>query len=453
MFESGIVYSLFFKITLEFPDEVFWFLRIFAPFFTVTKKSSIPGGKGTKITVVTRAKDVRELFSQHEVVNVTYARPMVPSVGPFMLAYDTDPLCNHEKGILTSVLLQGDTPRIRQMTSYITQQNIPDGLQIETGEINVAAILGRKVAVKIVQKYFGFEAPEEMLLKWSLATQNSFFNNDNSDEEFTKRGIEAGVEMREYIRNTLIPKRKVELKEDPYKQDIVSRLLRTNLTEEAKFDEERIVSNICGLLVGSIEPMNNALCKSLDRLLEMPEAMAMAEKAVEAGDDDKLSNVCWEALRFNAPPFLKRFVSQDCKINGHRFKKGTLVLLARRSAFMDSAWIEKPRVFNPDRKPLNVSLHFGYGIHTCLGRHVAKAVVPTIMKEIISYMGSVSRVEGTRGQLGYDYKGDYVESLWVKLEPKRTGASKKSPLFIITKLGFGFVFGLLLSTIVLRIIN
>eukprot|EP00553_Chaetoceros_curvisetus_P003863 CAMPEP_0204617552 /NCGR_PEP_ID=MMETSP0717-20131115/4494_1 /ASSEMBLY_ACC=CAM_ASM_000666 /TAXON_ID=230516 /ORGANISM="Chaetoceros curvisetus" /LENGTH=481 /DNA_ID=CAMNT_0051631113 /DNA_START=711 /DNA_END=2153 /DNA_ORIENTATION=+ len=411
----GMVYNTFFGLVNSNPDPIFSFLRVVAPFFTMTK----PGGeKDIKITVVTRGKDVEELFSQHTLLNVPYAKAMVPSVGPFMLASDKCPFHSREKSIMMSLISQGDdmVSTVKEMTSAIAKENIAHGLETKTGEIDIAAHLGRKVAAKIVQRYFGFDAPEEMLLKWSSATHYSFFNNDNSEEDVNRKGIEAGIEMRNYIRDVLIPKRKEALKREPNKQDVVSRLLQTEFTKDTEFDEERIVSNVAGFVVGSIETMNNVICKTMNQLLNKPEAMDMAQKAVDAGDDEGISRICWEALRFDVPVFVKRVVSEDCDINGHHFEKGTVVLLSRRSAVMDPEWIENPMVFNPHRKSDNPMFHFGHGIHTCLGRDVAKIAVPMVIKEIILHgNGMIGRVEGPLGDMKFNQSSDYVESLKVKL--------------------------------------
>ena len=59
-------------------------------------------------------------------------------------------------------------------------------------------------------------------------------NNEEKDPKETQIGTDAGVEMRKYIREELIPKRKEELKTDKNKQDILSRLLRISFLDESK---------------------------------------------------------------------------------------------------------------------------------------------------------------------------------------------------------------------------
>lgn len=419
---ESLLSSLLNYLLEKHPEQLFAFLRKFAPFFTMKVN-------GKTETWVSRAADVREILSQFSTFNVVYRPAMDPATGPFMLARDNEPLHDHEKAIMRSVLLKEDIPQIRKMASQFAKANIETALlaQGSDGQINVVSELGRKVAIQIVQSYFGFQGPdEESMLKWSRATQASFFNNTERDPTVTKVGTENGVEMRNYIRSVLIPKRKEELKSDPNKQDALSRLLRTKFVEEANFDEERIVSNTMGFIVGGVETINNAVCKALDRLFEMPQAMDMAREAAEADDDEKLTKICWEALRFNVPPFLPRLVSKDTYVNGHLFKQGTIVKVSQRSAFFDPTFVEKPHEFNPNRQlHLTPSFHFGHGIHKCLGQHVATAVMPMIMKQVLLHKPLVKRVEGIRGQLTLEDK--FVENFWIEWENEKAPVVTNKP--------------------------
>lgn len=245
-------------------------------------------------------------------------------------------------------------------------------------------------------------------------------NNEEKDPKETQIGTDAGVEMRKYIREELIPKRKEELKTDKNKQDILSRLLRISFLHESKYDEERIVSNTMGHLMGAGETINNANSKALDQLLLKPEAMALAVEAARLGDDDKLKRICWEALRFNVPAVLPpRIVARDHMVNGHHFKKGGIVLVSR-SAYFDPTFVESPWKINCDRpNQIGQSFHFGHGIHSCLGEHVAMAVMPMIIKELILHTGGVCRASpGTRGEMNFD-GGPYIEYFWVKFNGKK----------------------------------
>jgi len=215
-------------------------------------------------------------------------------------------------------------------------------------------------------------------------------------------------------------------------------MLRTILVEEAKFDEERVIANTLGLLVGTVETNNNAILKSLDRLMAMPEAMKMAREAAEAGDDDKLIKICWEALRWNAPiQYLPRTVTKDIVLNGHSFKKGTTVICIHRSAFFDPNWVHKPNQFRVDRpNKIIPSFHFGSGPHSCLGEYVASQVMPMVIKAILLYKPGVERVRTPVGVLEQKKGTVFVKNYWLKFSDEKVEykAEKNVTSFILPAL-------------------
>jgi len=79
-----------------------------------------------------------------------------------------------------------------------------------------------------------------------------------------------------------------------------------------------------------------------------------------------------EALRFDPPLHMfDRYVSEDCTLFGHDFKRGDVVKCLLAAANRDPAAYPDPNRFDPDRKgPVNVA--FGGGIHFCVGAPLAR---------------------------------------------------------------------------------
>jgi cytochrome P450 len=67
---------------------------------------------------------------------------------------------------------------------------------------------------------------------------------------------------------------------------------------------------------------------------------------------------------------------------GGEIAAGTLVFACTASAMSDEDVVEEPDAFRTDR-PDYIGLHFGYGHHTCLGRHVAGVVVPEVVRRVL----------------------------------------------------------------------
>jgi hypothetical protein len=73
------------------------------------------------------------------------------------------------------------------------------------------------------------------------------------------------------------------------------------------------------------------------------------------------------------------------------------VLACTASALFDEQVLADPGAFRTDR-PSRVDLHFGYGHHSCLGRHLGEQVVPEMVRRVLLRPG-VSLYPGAHGQL------------------------------------------------------
>lgn len=90
-------------------------------------------------------------------------------------------------------------------------------------------------------------------------------------------------------------------------------------------------------------------------------------------DRSLLKGAVEELLRFITPiRAMRRTASRDVDWNGTTIAKGDKVVLWFQSANRDPAVFENPDQLIIDRSP-NIHLGFGWGIHACLGSHLARA--------------------------------------------------------------------------------
>lgn len=367
---------------------------------------------------VTRFRDVQEILSRHEIFTVQLYAPMMDaSVGPFMLARDGTTINQRDKGILRAMLQMEDLPHVRETVASLADAAIDEGTK--NGELEVVANLSRKVPLQLLGAYFGFPGPDlESMFRWSRGTQNDMFHNQDKDEEVHQANIRVGSEMKAYV-TQLIQQRREELKSNPHMTDAVSRLLRSSFPKEIGFDDERIMINICGFLIGAGETTSAAIVQLLDQLLQRPAELERARLAAEKGDDELLGKICWEALRFNPiNPFVARLCTEDYIVVSSRFRRtrikaGSVVLACTRSAMMDGLHVRQPRKFRTDRPDYHY-MHFGYGNHVCLGDQVSRVQIPEIVKRLL-LRGNLRRADGDRGQLDFQ-DGPFPERFYVKLD-------------------------------------
>ena len=102
--------------------------------------------------------------------------------------------------------------------------------------------------------------------RWSRATQDDIFYNLTRDPKKHDAAIAAGKEMAAYLPKLFAKRRKA--KNLPQSKDAVSRLLATHFVGTIGWDDQRMMSNVMGLLVGAVETNNAAIAQAVDEFLE-----------------------------------------------------------------------------------------------------------------------------------------------------------------------------------------
>ena len=214
----------------------------------------------------------------------------------------------------------------------------------------------------MVGKYFGFPGPdEESMARWSHATQVDIFYNLTRDPKKHEDAIAAGREMADYLPKLFARRRRD--RNLSRRKDAVSRLLATKFVGTIGWDDQRLMSNIMGLLVGAVETNNAAIAQAVDQFLQRPEALAQARAAIAANDDAKFDALVWEVLRFNPINAFSTRISVAPYTFGAGDKAatippGALVLVATRSARQDGEVVPEPEKIRLDR-PSWQYMHFG----------------------------------------------------------------------------------------------
>ncbi|MGH7071221.1 MAG: cytochrome P450, partial [Acetobacteraceae bacterium] len=175
--------------------------------------------------------------------------------------------------------------------------------------------------------------------------------------------------------------------------DVMGRLLRLQHAGDAAcLDDDGVCRTLKGLAIGMVETTSQAAVQALLVLFSRPDALARAAAAAEADDDDALSNVVFEALRFRPiNPMVVRVAKEEyCLAAGERhqtlIRKGTTVFALTSSAMFDPRVLEAPEEFRPDRPDCD-DLHFATGLHACFGRYISRIQIPQILKPLLKLPG------------------------------------------------------------------
>lgn len=184
------------------------------------------------------------------------------------------------------------------------------------------------------------------------------FEWNSAVRESARRNVQAFCRM---IQNAI----------DHYRREPDPHALLSNLANapaEDRLDDEAIQHNSLIVLFGGISTVEALILNSLSALCAHPETchQARAEPAL-------IPSVLEETMRWSGPvQSATRHVVNDTTFAGVRFKAGEIVNCMIAAANRDPGKFPDPDRFDITRPGLRQHLGFAFGLHHCLGLHLAK---------------------------------------------------------------------------------
>jgi cytochrome P450 len=362
-----------------------------------------------ELTLASKFNDCDEILRRYDVFSVALYKP---KQGDYFMAQDDTAIHWREKSIMRAILDFEEIPAIRAYVANKAAELLAAG----GGAMEAVAGLTRAVPLALVKDRFGLTHTDTAALcRWSYWNQiDAFWNQPfdalawpDPDAIVAKREL-ADVEMAAYLAG-LIALRKGEIATGLGGHDSVSRLLKLSSSGALKFDLPRVILNVGGLLIGAVETTSHAVVNALEVLLNRPAELAKARAVARTDDAEALDGFVFEALRFKpAFPYFFRVCERDTVLGrGETYetpiKKGAIVLAMTHSAMFDPLAIAEPGTFSPDRG-LDNQFHFGVGLHECLGRAIARVMIPEIVRQSLRLDGLAA------GPI--DYNGGPVPESW-----------------------------------------
>ncbi len=139
------------------------------------------------------------------------------------------------------------------------------------------------------------------------------------------------------------------------------------------------VLNYISLLAGAGNETTTRLIGWTGKLLaDHPE-----QRAALVDDPSLVPNAIEELLRYEAPsPVQSRYVTHDVEHHGRTVAEGSVMVLINGAANRDERAFPEPDHFDIRRK-ISHHLTFGYGIHFCLGSHLARLEGRVALEEVL----------------------------------------------------------------------
>ena len=355
------------------------------PFFAEMREDrpvlTLPG-----MTLAFSFADCTLILRRHDDFGVDFYKP---KQGDYFMAQDDTADHWRDKSVMRAILDFERVPAIRKFVAQTTS----DLLDQAGGTIDLPQGLTRRVPIEVVREFFGFDdvAPED-LTAWSYWNQQDAFHNQPFDES-PERELVIAERKRANIRLGLaiariVAKRSIPAKLGAGGDDPVTRLLKLSFSGGLKFPVPKVLFNVGGLLIGAVETTSHCVNNVLAELFARPDALAAARAAAVAGDPAAVEGYALEALRLRpAFPYFFRTCHRATELAGGtayacQVGPGTTVLAVTHSAMSDPASFPDPETFDGARAQGD-NFTFGYGLHECLGRAIARPMLGEIVRQIL----------------------------------------------------------------------
>jgi cytochrome P450 len=342
------------------------------------------------LTIAFRFADVSLVMRRHDDFGVDLYKP---KQGDYFMAQDDTADHWRDKSIMRAILDFERIPKIRSFTADTTHKLLAEG----KGYIDLPNAVTRMVPVEVVREFFGFKGIEAQdLIDWSYWNQIDAFHNQSFDEQPDAAEIvserenaikKVGINLALLVAKRAIPARLGMGPDDP-----VTRLLKLSFSGALKFPIAKVILNLGGLLIGTVETTSFTLCNALAELFERPEVLAEAQRVARQEAPEAVDAFVFEALRFRpAFPWFFRTCHTRTELSGGTaeaqwVEPGTTVLIMGHSAMQDPAGFSDPTKFDVARSQAD-NFVLGQGLHECLGRPIAKPMLGEIMRQILRLPG------------------------------------------------------------------
>jgi cytochrome P450 len=240
---------------------------------------------------------------------------------------------------------------------------------LDRGACDFATDLAVPLPCSVFLTLFGLpqsELPALLHIKDALIRPESL--TDDPDEKLRIQ-TEAGTQVFTLF-GTVLAQRRAEPRDD-----LITELLKAEI-EGRPLTEPELLGICFMLMMAGLDTVTISLTCILSYLLEHPDARARI-----VADPETIPTIVEELLRWETPVMaVPRIVTRDTEVAGCPIKKGEMVHVMLASGNLDPDADPRAGVVDLDRDDRR-HLAFGGGPHRCLGSHLARMELRTVLRE------------------------------------------------------------------------
>ncbi|MGQ0845621.1 MAG: cytochrome P450 [Sporichthyaceae bacterium] len=345
-----------------------------------------PGGSG--FWSITRYSDIQTIAEDH---------------GRFVNGHGTQIPDRKAEGVGLASVHNSDQPRHTDLRRVLASKIRPsvvaplvEGIAADVDRLLDAVEPGaefdlvKAVSVQLPILVFGrfLGVPEQdcpKLVEWTNA-----FSSLDPEYASPESADRARTELFDYFHDLQEQRRR-----EP-REDIVSVLVQAKIAGNP-LTREDLDPYFLVLTVAGNETTRNLVSGGLELLSKHPEHW---ESLTE--DLGRIPDAVEEMIRLISPVMhMRRTAVADCELHGRTIRAGDKVVLWFAAGNRDPRAFDRPHSFVPDRSP-NEHLGFGWGIHSCMGLHLARLEMRVLL-ERLALRGQYVRTVGDPDRLASNW--------------------------------------------------
>lgn len=159
------------------------------------------------------------------------------------------------------------------------------------------------------------------------------------------------------------------------RDDYISRIFDYEI-DGRKWNDDEIFGHCFNLFIGGLDTVTSMLGNIFTFLARYPDRQEELRE-----NPGKIVLAVEEFFRAFAPVSVFRIAAREMEIHGQKIMPGDYVAVSTPIAGRDPNFYDNPNEIRFDRRGQHISL--GYGIHKCLGMHLARLELQTALEEFL----------------------------------------------------------------------
>ena len=247
------------------------------------------------------------------------------------------------------------------------------------GECDFVAEVALRYPLHVIMEILGVPEEDEPLML--TLTQQLFGSEDAELKREPTPGLTRAEEHARIYRDFFDYFSRLAADRRARPRDDVASVIANATIEGKPIDDFEAMSYYVVISTAGHDTTSSSTAGAIQALCEFPEEFAKVQ-----ADPSLIPGLVDEAVRWTTPvQHFLRTATADTQVRGRRVPKGGWVMLCYASGNRDEAVFEEPDRFLCDRRD-NRQISFGYGVHLCLGMHLARMEMRLLFEQLLPHI-------------------------------------------------------------------